>query len=206
METKYWDAAKECMSRDELHELQTKRLKKLVKRVYTNVPYYRNKMHEKGIMPEDIKTVEDLEHLPFTTKQDLRETYPFGLFAAPMEEIVRIHASSGTTGKQTVVGYTQRDIEIWSEIVARCLTMAGQDAKSRVQVSYGYGLFTGGLGLHYGVERMGGTVIPTSSGNTQRQVTLLRDFGATALCCTPSYALYIGETWQKWAFQKTKLS
>jgi phenylacetate-CoA ligase len=142
---KYWDQKNECITRDQLHDIQSKRLVKLVKRVYTNVPYYREKMHEKGILPEDIKSVEDLEKLPFTTKQDLRETYPFGLFASPLDDIVRIHASSGTTGKQTVVGYTQNDIALWAELIARCLTMTGADKSSVVQVSYGYGLFTAGL-------------------------------------------------------------
>ena len=191
---KYWDQKNECITRDQLHDIQSKRLVKLVKRVYTNVPYYREKMHEKGILPEDIKSVEDLEKLPFTTKQDLRETYPFGLFASPLDDIVRIHASSGTTGKQTVVGYTQNDIALWAELIARCLTMTGADKSSVVQVSYGYGLFTGGLGLHYGAERVGASTVPTSSGNTQRQITIMKDFGSTVLCCTPSYALYLAET------------
>ncbi|MDO4563169.1 MAG: phenylacetate--CoA ligase [Clostridia bacterium] len=191
---KYWNAAAEKMSRDEIHELQSKKLKRTLERVYTNVPYYRAKMQQKGILPGDIKTIDDLEYLPFTTKQDLRETYPFGLFAVPMSEVVRIHASSGTTGKQTVVGYTAHDIEIWAECVARALTIAGADNTSMVQVSYGYGLFTGGMGAHYGSERIGASTVPTSSGNTKRQITLLKDFGATHLCCTPSYAIYLGET------------
>ena len=190
---KYWDQNKECMSRDQIYDIQSKRLVKLVKRVYTNVPYYRDKMQARGIIPEDIKTIDDIEKLPFTTKQDLRETYPFGLFAVPMEDIVRIHASSGTTGKQTVVGYTGRDITIWSELMARCFAMAGADRSSVIQVSYGYGLFTGGLGAHYGAERLGAATVPTSSGNTQRQINLMKDFGATVLCCTPSYALYLAE-------------
>ncbi|OQB15755.1 MAG: Phenylacetate-coenzyme A ligase [Firmicutes bacterium ADurb.Bin193] len=193
----FWDRENECMTRDRLHDLQSKRLVALVKRVYTNVPYYRNKMHEKGLVPEDIKSVEDLEKLPFTTKQDLRETYPFGLFASPLDEIVRVHASSGTTGKQTVVGYTQNDISLWSELMARCFAMTGADKTSRIQVSYGYGLFTGGLGAHYGAERIGAVTIPTSSGNTQRQITIMQDFGTTVLCCTPSYALYLAETMEE---------
>jgi phenylacetate-CoA ligase len=189
----FWDQKSECMSREQIHDLQSKKLAKLIKRVYTNVPYYRDKMQEKGVLPEDIKTMEDIEKLPFTTKQDLRETYPFGMFATPMEEIVRVHASSGTTGKQTVVGYTQNDIATWSELMARCFTMAGADRSSIFQVSYGYGLFTGGLGAHYGAERIGAATVPTSSGNTQRQINIMKDFGVTVLCCTPSYALYLAE-------------
>ncbi len=193
----FWDQKNECLSRDELHDLQSKRLAALVKRVYTNVPYYRNKMHDKGVLPEDIKSVEDIEKLPFTTKQDLRETYPFGLFASPMDEIMRVHASSGTTGKQTVVGYTADDISLWSELMARCFTMTGADKSAVVQVSYGYGLFTGGLGAHYGAERIGAVTVPTSSGNTQRQITIMQDFGTTVLCCTPSYALFLAETMEE---------
>ncbi|MCK9478381.1 MAG: phenylacetate--CoA ligase [Firmicutes bacterium] len=181
------------MSRDRIHDIQSKRLVSLVKRVYTNVPYYREKMHAKGILPEDITSIEDIDLLPFTTKQDLRETYPFGLFASPMNEIVRVHASSGTTGKQTVVGYTQKDITLWSELMARCFSMTGADKSSVIQVSYGYGLFTGGLGAHYGAERIGAATVPTSSGNTQRQINIMKDFGVTVLCCTPSYALYLAE-------------
>ena len=190
----FWDQKSECMSRDQLHSIQSERLIKLVKRVYTNVPYYREKMHAKGLVPEDIRSVEDLEKLPFTTKQDLRETYPYGLFASPQEEIVRVHASSGTTGKQIVVGYTQNDIALWSELMARCLTIAGATNTSKIQVSYGYGLFTGGLGAHYGSERIGAMTIPTSSGNTARQITTMKDFGTNILCCTPSYALFLAET------------
>jgi len=189
----YWDQKNECMSRDRIHDIQSKRLVSLVKRVYTNVPYYREKMHAKGILPEDITSIEDIDLLPFTTKQDLRETYPFGLFASPMNEIVRVHASSGTTGKQTVVGYTQKDITLWSELMARCFSMTGADKSSVIQVSYGYGLFTGGLGAHYGAERIGAATVPTSSGNTQRQINIMKDFGVTVLCCTPSYALYLAE-------------
>lgn len=201
----FWDQKSECMTRDQLHELQSQRLRSLVKRVYTNVPYYRDKMHEKGILPEDIKTAEDIEKLPFTTKQDLRETYPFGLFASPMDEIVRVHASSGTTGKQTVVGYTQSDISLWAELMARCFAMTGADNKSVIQVSYGYGLFTGGLGAHYGAERIGAVTIPTSSGNTQRQITTMKDFGTTVLCCTPSYALFLAETMEEMGINPEEL-
>ncbi|MEG2188212.1 MAG: phenylacetate--CoA ligase [Christensenella sp.] len=190
----YWNETAECMSRDELREVQSKRLKNLVYRVYQNVPFYRNKMQALGICPEDIKGIEDIKYLPFTTKQDLRDSYPYGLFASPLSDIIRIHASSGTTGKPTVVGYTQKDITSWAECAARALYMAGGSKKSIVQVAYGYGLFTGGLGLHYGAEKIGAAVIPISGGNTKRQIMLMRDFGSTILCCTPSYALYLGET------------
>jgi len=202
----YWDKRLETMPRKDLRTLQLDRLKRTVERVYKNVPFYREKMQAIGMMPGDVRSLEDLAKLPFTTKQDLRDNYPFGLFAAPMEEIVRIHASSGTTGKQTVVGYTQRDIEVWSECMARCLVMAGQDKSSRVQVSYGYGLFTGGLGAHYGTERLGATVIPTSSGNTQRQITIMKDFGTTCLCCTPSYALFLAETMREMGIDPKELA
>lgn len=195
--SKMWDEKVEAMSRDEIFAVQSENLRKTVERVYNNVPFYRAKMEKIGLLPGDIKTAEDIVKLPFTYKQDLRDTYPFGLFAVPMDEVVRIHASSGTTGKQTVVGYTQNDLDAWSEIVARCLTMAGADKSSVVQVSYGYGLFTGGLGAHGGAERIGATVVPTSTGNTARQVTVMQDFGTTVLCCTPSYALYIAETLEK---------
>ncbi len=202
---KYWNERIETMGREELNRMQAERLRRTVEKVYTNVPYYRKKMQDLGLMPGDIKTVDDLKKLPFTTKQDLRDNYPFGTFAVPMEQIVRVHASSGTTGKQTVVGYTGKDIEVWSECMARCLVMAGQDDKSRVQVSYGYGLFTGGLGAHYGAERMGATVIPTSSGNTQRQINVIKDFGTTCICCTPSYALYIAETMEEMGISKDEI-
>ena len=191
---KFWDEKSECISRDELHKLQSERLCDLVKRVYENVPFYKAKMDKIGLKPSDITSIDDLSKLPFTTKQDLRDTYPFGLFATPMEDVIRIHASSGTTGKQTVVGYTQNDIDLWADLMARCFAMTGGDKTSRVQISYGYGLFTGGLGAHYGSERIGASTIPTSSGNTQRQITIMRDFGTTILCCTPSYALFLAET------------
>ncbi|MDF2539226.1 MAG: paaK2 [Herbinix sp.] len=189
-----WNEAKECMSRDEITNLQSARLRKMVDRVYHSVEFYRKKMQQMGIEPGDIKGVEDLHKLPFTTKNDLRDNYPFGLFAVPQSEIVRIHASSGTTGKATVVGYTRRDIEIWSECVARVLAMDGVGPQDKIQVAYGYGLFTGGLGLHYGAENLGATVIPMSTGNTQKLITMMQDFGATAIACTPSYLLHIAET------------
>lgn len=188
-----WNETKECMSRDELYNLQSARLVKMVSRVYHNVTFYRKKMQEMGLEPGDIKGMEDLSKLPFTTKQDLRDNYPFGLFAVPESEVVRVHASSGTTGKATVVGYTRRDIEIWQECVARVLAMAGIGKNDKIQVSYGYGLFTGGLGLHYGAENLGATVIPMSTGNTKKQITMMEDFGCTAITCTPSYLLHISE-------------
>ncbi len=182
------------MVRDELRKVQNERLLETVERAYFNVPYYRTKMQEAGLGPESIHSVDDLHRLPFTTKQDLRDNYPFGLFAVPMSEIVRIHASSGTTGKPTVVGYTRHDIATWSEVMARTLTSAGADRNDIIQVAYGYGLFTGGLGIHYGGEKIGASVVPVSGGNTMRQIQLMADFGSTFLACTPSYALYLAET------------
>jgi len=189
-----WNETKECMSRDEMETLQGKRLVKIVDRIYHNVEYYRKKMQEVGLEPGDICGLEDLSKLPYTTKEDLRVTYPFGLFAAPQSEIVRIHASSGTTGKPTVVGYTRKDIEIWEECVARSFTMSGVTRNDTVQVAYGYGLFTGGLGAHYGAEYLGARVIPQSTGNTQKLITMMKDFSVTAIACTPSYLLHIAET------------
>jgi len=182
------------MDRYELRSYQLAKLKETVERVYHNVPSYRQKMQEKGVIPEDINSLDDLKRLPFTTKQDLRDNYPYNMFAAPLEEIIRIHASSGTTGKPTVVGYTRRDIANWAELMARCITMAGGRRDSVVQIAYGYGLFTGGLGFHYGAEKIGAVVVPTSGGNTRRQVMLMRDLGTEILACTPSYALCIIET------------
>ena len=190
----YWNASIECATRGEIKALQSFRLSQTVRRVYEKVPYYRNKMDELGVKPEDITSVDDLHKLPFTVKQDLRDTYPYGLFAVPTEEVVRVHASSGTTGKQIVVGYTENDIKLWQECCARAITAAGGTKKDFMHVSYGYGLFTGGLGLHYGAEEVGMTVIPVSVGNTQRQITIIKDFGSTFICCTPSYALYLAET------------
>ena len=181
------------MSRDEMHNLQSRRLVKLVDYVYHNVEFYRKKMQAKDLLPGDIKGIEDITKLPFTTKDDLRDNYPFGLFAVPNSEIVRVHASSGTTGKATVVGYTKYDLEIWSECVARCLSMAGLKKDDIIQVAYGYGLFTGGLGAHYGAERIGATVVPMSVGNSKKLTTMMVDFGATAIACTPSYLLHISE-------------
>lgn len=188
-----WNETKECMSRDEMAHLQGRRLAKMVDRVYHNVPFYRKKMQQMGLEPGDITGLEDLVKLPFTTKDDLRDNYPMGLVAVPEQQVNRIHASSGTTGKPTVVAYTRRDLEIWSECVARGLVMAGLGREDRVHVAYGYGLFTGGLGLHDGAAYLGATVIPMSSGNTKKQITLMEDFGATALACTPSYAMHLAE-------------
>ena len=192
-----WNETKECMSRDEMTHLQSTRLRKLVDYVYHNVEFYRKKMQAVDLMPGDIKGLEDITKLPFTTKDDLRDTYPFGLFAVPNSEIVRIHASSGTTGKATVVGYTRFDLDIWSECVARCLTMAGVSKNDIIQVAYGYGLFTGGLGAHSGAEKIGATVVPMSTGNSKKLTTMMVDFGATAIACTPSYLLYISEVLEK---------
>ncbi len=189
----YWNQARECMPRGEMQKLQNARLVKTVKRVYHNVPYYREKMQNMGIEPGDIKGVDDLSNLPFTIKQDLRDTYPYGLFAVPLSEIIRIHASSGTTGKQTVVGYTRKDIDTWAEVMARTLASAGASKESVIQIAYGYGLFTGGFGAHYGAERIGASVIPISGGNTKRQMQIMKDFGTTVLACTPSYAMYMAE-------------
>ena len=168
----YWNASIECATRGEIKALQSFRLSQTVRRVYEKVPYYRNKMDELGVKPEDITSVDDLHKLPFTVKQDLRDTYPYGLFAVPTEEVVRVHASSGTTGKQIVVGYTENDIKLWQECCARAITAAGGTKKDFMHVSYGYGLFTGGLGLHYGAEEVGMTVIPVSVGNTQGRLLL----------------------------------
>ncbi|WP_092478899.1 phenylacetate--CoA ligase family protein [[Clostridium] polysaccharolyticum] len=189
-----WNETKECMSRDEMSALQSARLVKTVNHVYHNVEFYRNKMQKIGLEPGDIKGIEDITKLPYTTKDDLRDNYPFGLFAVPQSEVVRIHASSGTTGKATIVGYTRRDIEIWSECVARVLTMAGIHKNDIIQIAYGYGLFTGGLGAHYGAENLGATVVPMSTGNTKKLVTMMEDFGVNAIACTPSYLLHIAET------------
>lgn len=202
----YWNKNRECMDREQLLAYQLQKLKETVDRVYHNVESYRQKMQEKGLMPEDIKSLQDLRLLPFTTKQDLRDNYPTGLFAAPLSEIIRIHASSGTTGKPTVVGYTRRDIAGWAELMARCLTMAGGGRDSVVQVAYGYGLFTGGLGFHYGAEKLGAMVIPVSGGNTRRQIMLMKDLKTDILACTPSYALYMAETMREMGVDRSELN
>lgn len=199
---KYWNKNMECATRDEMRALQSFRLSQTVRRVYENVPYYRERMEKAGVTPDDIHGVDDLKKLPFTMKQDLRDTYPYGLFAVPMDQVVRLHASSGTTGKQIVVGYTQNDLDVWAECCARALTAAGADNKDFMHVSYGYGLFTGGLGLHGGAEKVGMTVIPVSTGNTNRQINIIKDFGSTFICCTPSYALYLAETMEEMGITK----
>ena len=192
-----WNHNKECMSRDQMHDLQGKRLQKLVKKVYHSTPFYRRKMQEMDLTPGDIRTIEDIVKLPFTTKQDLRDNYPYGMFAVPNSEIVRIHASSGTTGNPTIVGYTRNDLEIWQECMARCLAAYGLTSNDVFSISYGYGLFTGGLGAHYGAEFLGATVIPASTGNTEKHVKLIRDLGITGIASTPSYALYLAEVIEK---------
>jgi phenylacetate-CoA ligase len=189
----FFDEKYETMSRDELADLQGKRLKALVGRCYNNVAFYKKKLDEVGITPEDIKSIDDIKKLPFTTKEDFRDNYPFGLFAVPLDEIVRTHASSGTTGKPTVVGYTRNDIETWSNTMARTLVCGEASRSDVIQVAYGYGLFTGGLGAHYGAEKLGAMTIPISGGNTKRQLMVMQDFGTTHICCTPSYALLICE-------------
>jgi phenylacetate-CoA ligase len=193
----YWNKEIECMDREQLRALQSKKLAATVKKVYENVPFYKKAFDEKGVKPEDIKSVDDVRLLPFTLKQDLRDNYPFGLFAVPQDEICRVHASSGTTGKPTVVGYTKRDIKNWGDLMARTFTFAGGCQQSVIQVAYGYGLFTGGLGAHYGAEALGAMTIPVSGGNTKRQIMLMQDFGTTLLACTPSYALYLAETMEE---------
>ncbi|HOO39914.1 MAG TPA: phenylacetate--CoA ligase [Syntrophales bacterium] len=183
----------ETLPREVLEILQLRRLQQVVQRVYHTVGFYRKSFDDAGVSPDDIKSLDDLRHFPFTTKQNLRDNYPFGLFAVPMSSVVRLHASSGTTGRSTVVGYTKRDIENWSELMARCFVAAGLTKNDMIHNAYGYGLFTGGLGVHYGAEKLGASVIPISGGNTKRQIMILQDFGPTAICCTPSYALNLAE-------------
>ncbi len=192
-----WNEKAECASRAEMAAIQSERLVNTVQRIYHNIPSYRGKMQEKGLVPADIRSVDDLKNLPFTNKADLRNNYPFGMFTVPMSEIVRVHASSGTTGKPTVVGYTRNDLNMWAEVVTRALCMSGVHKNDIVQVAYGYGLFTGGLGLHYGTENLGATVIPISGGNTKKQIQLMQDFGTSVIACTPSYALYLAEVMQE---------
>ncbi len=184
----------ECLSRDEMHALQSKRLIDTVNRVYYNVSFYRNKMDEMGLQVEDIKSIDDISKLPFTTKQDLRDHYPYKLFAVPMKQVKRVHASSGTTGQPTVVGYTQNDLDLWSDCMARFYAAMGTTEDDVVHNALGYGFFTGGLGFHYGAERFGATVVPISTGNTKKQIQVLQEFGSTILVCTPSYAIYLGES------------
>lgn len=186
----------ETLPREALKALQLKRLQQVVYRVYHNVGFYKKSFDKAGVTPDDLKTLDDLKRFPFTSKQDLRDNYPFGMFAVPMSNIVRLHASSGTTGRSTVVGYTKRDIDTWAELIARCLVAANLTKGDVIHNAYGYGLFTGGLGLHYGAEKLGASVIPMSGGNTKRQLMILQDFGPTAICCTPSYALNLAEQGQ----------
>ena len=194
MTPRIYNPEMECMDAEERRILQGKRLHETVQHEYDNVPYYRERMDAKGVTPDDIQTVEDIEKLPFMEKTDLRDTFPYGLFAVPRSEIVRIHGSSGTTGKPIVSGYTEGDMNVWTEMVSRALAAAGADKDDVVQVCYGYGLFTGGLGAHQGATNLGAMVIPMSSGNTQRQLMMMQEMGTTILCCTPSYAAYLGES------------
>ncbi len=202
----YWDEAIETMPRENLEKLQLKRLQHTIKRLYAKVPFYQQRFSEAGIIPEDIQSLEDLNKLPFTIKKDLRDTYPFGMFAVPREELVRVHASSGTTGKPIVVGYTRDDLYMWSGLVARSITMAGGSSQDAIHISFGYGLFTGGMGMHYGAERLGAMVVPASGGNTAKQIMLIQDFKSTVLACTPSYALYLAETADKMGIDLAKSS
>ncbi|MDR0900560.1 MAG: phenylacetate--CoA ligase [Methanobrevibacter sp.] len=192
-----WNEKAECMSREEKEKLQIKLLKEAIEKAYNNVPFYKKRFDEAGVGPEDLQSLEDIEKFPFTTKADLRETYPFGMFAVPEDEIVEIHSTSGTTGKPTVSGYTKKDLDIWAEVTARAIDMAGGTKKDRIQNCYGYGLFTGGLGIHHGGYKLGATVIPISAGNTKRQIEIMKDFQSTILTCTPSYALYLAESIEK---------
>ena len=202
----YWQPKLELMERKELEELQLQRLKSVVEKVYKNVPFYEKKFKQAGITPQDILSLKDLAKLPTTKKQDLRDNYPFGLFAVPLDEVVRVHASSGTTGKPTVVGYTARDIETWSDLMARDFVMVGVKKGDIFQNAVNYGFFTGGLGVHYGIERMGAMAVPSGVGNTERQLEIMMDFGVTVLHCTPSYALYLAETAKaKGVVEKLKL-
>lgn len=200
-----WNEELETLPREELGALQLKRLKATADRVYATVPFYKKKFDEAGIQPADIKSLKDIQRLPFTTKTDLRDHYPFSLFAVPMEQVVRIHASSGTTGKQTVVGYTRQDIDTWAELMTRSLAAAGAQKNDIIQNAYGYGLFTGGLGVHYGAEKLGAAVIPISGGNSKRQIIIMKDFGSTVLTCTPSYALFLAETAEEMGVDIKKL-
>lgn len=205
MEQNYFNPEIECASREYLHAIQSARLIKMVENCYNNVPFYKQKFDEMGLLPGDIKSIDDITKLPFTVKQDLRDNYPFGMFAVPREELIRIHASSGTTGKQTVVGYTRHDIDIWAEGTARAIAAASGKKGDYIHISYGYGLFTGGLGLHYGAEKLGATAIPVSAGNTSRQMQILQDFGSDIICCTPSYAMFIGESLKAAGIDSAKL-
>ncbi|MGE5610242.1 MAG: phenylacetate--CoA ligase family protein, partial [Bacillota bacterium] len=199
------ESAPDFLPLPQLHDLQFRRLKASVQRAYDHVALFRKRMEERGLTPNDIKSLEDIAKLPFTMKVDLRDTYPFGLFASPMDEIVRLHASSGTTGKPIVVAYTQQDINVWASVIVRSFAACGLHRGDIIQNAYGYGLFTGGLGAHYGAEALGATVIPISGGNTERQIMLMNDFGVTAICCTPSYFLHLIERAQEMKLKPAKL-
>ena len=204
---KYWNEKAETMPHEELQKLQLGKLSATLNRVCENVPFYKERFNHHGIQPGDIKTFEDFQKIPFTTKSEMQANFPYKMFAVPMQDIIRIHASSGTTGQPTIVGYTRRDLDTWSELIARLLVAGGVTSKDIVQVSFGYGLFTGGFGLHYGIEKVGAAVIPVSSGNTDRQLQIMQDFGSTVLICTPSYAVYLGESIRERgiSFNKIKL-
>ena len=203
---KYYQPEIETASVADIKKIQLERLQEQVKHVYANVPFYRDKMDKAGVKPEDIKELSDIAKLPFNYKQDLRDTYPYGMFGVPLKDVVRLHASSGTTGKQVVAGYTEGDLDIWAESVARALTAAGCTSDDIVHVSYGYGLFTGGLGVDGGALKLGAVTVPVSSGNTKRQVNILKDFGSTILCCTPSYAMHIAEVMHEMGYTKDDIS
>ncbi len=205
MEQHYFQPEIECAGQEDMKKTQSERLRKMVRNCYDNVPFYRQKLDDMGVKPEEIQSIDDIVKLPFTYKTDLRDHYPYGLVAVPREKVARIHASSGTTGKQTVVAYTEGDVDVWATGAARALAAAGCTTRDYVHVSYGYGLFTGGLGLHYGAEKLGAAAIPVSSGNTKRQVQILQDFGSDFLCCTPSYAAFIGETCRDMGVDTSKL-
>ena len=192
MESVIWDPV-ETISQDEMASLQAERLRDCLARITARVPFYREELVSMDVEPEDVRSLDHLAMLPFTTKQDLRDNYPYGLFAVPMDQVVSLHASSGSTGKMTVVGYTANDIAMWSDLAARSLSIGGVERRDIIHVAYGYGLFTGGLGLHYGGELLGATVVPASTANMRQQIELAQDFGATVLCCTPSYSLFLGE-------------
>jgi len=196
----------ECLTDGKKREIQSERLRNLVNYVYERIPFYKKKFDKAGLKPGDIKTIDDISKLPFTTKDDLRDNYPFGMFAVPLSRVVEIHTSSGTTGKPVVGGYTERDIELWSEVMARCLSMSGTTSEDVVQNAYGYGLFTGGLGVHYGSKKIGATVIPISGGNTKRQLMIMQDFKSTILTCTPSYCLYLAEVGEEMGIKMNRLS
>ncbi len=200
-----WEPHYECMSREDMQAIQLDRLQTVVNSVYEKVPYYKKAFDEHGIRPQEITRLEDVPRIPFTGKEALMDSYPFGLFAVPMKQVVRLHASSGTTGKQKVIGYTKRDIRTWSNLIARIVTMAGVTDEDVVQICFGYGLFTGGFGLHYGIEKVGATIIPASTGNTERQIAMMQDFGTTALVATPSYALYMAEVLEETGVDPSRL-